>query len=572
MDEEQKEQPTSEEQISGQPEESKPPKAIVMSKSRWQRFRNWYVSRKKWTIPATVFLILLIFAAVPWTRYKAVGVVVKKNFTVEILDSTSRAPVSDATVRAGPVSSQTDGNGRAILRLSVGNQSILISKKYYKEQRAEILVPILSQKTTRTIEVDATGRQVKIVVKNLITQKTLGDVDIKVSDITAKTDKNGEAIVVLPVGAKEQKATLELEGYNESEVTLKISNIEVLENNFTLTPAGKVYFISKRTGKLDLMKANLDGSDAKVVVSGTGNERDYETVLLPSPNWKYIALIARRTTAYPTPQLFILSTQNDELLDIDNGNADIGLVSWSGDNLIYTVSRRDMPKWQTGKEKLKSYSASSGKITLLDQNAASGDATASANEYYAFVMVGGENVVYSKGWSPSDDIKADELLNGKKSSISIILASGQGYKQVANYDAKDNIQYSRHRPSAVYIWQQTGSSDNFFDYAVGSAAPKTVSINEETFYGSYQKFYTAPSGKKALWAESRDGKYSLFVSDSSGQNSSAIASLIEFDAYGWFNDEYILVTKGGSELHIMGANGGKPVKITDFQPTTSIGY
>ncbi|HEY5549727.1 MAG TPA: hypothetical protein VIK37_00770 [Candidatus Saccharimonadales bacterium] len=570
MDEEKKDQP--QQPSAEQPEESPPPKATVMSKSYWRRLRNWYLFNRKWTIPATAVLILLLLVAVPWTRYKAAGIVVKKNFTVEVLDSTSRTPVSDATVRVGSLSSHTDGNGRATLRLSAGNHAVLISKKYYKERQANVLVPILSQKSTPAIEVEATGRQAKIVVKNLITQKPLGDVDIKVADINAKTDKDGEAVVVLPVGTDEQKATLGLKGYNDSAVTIEVSSLEVIENNFALTPAGKVYFLSKRTGKLDLMKANLDGTEAKVVLAGTGSERDYDTALLPSPNWKYVALVARRSTAYPTPQLYVLSTAEDKLLDVDNGDVDVSLVGWSGDNLIYTISRRDLPEWQTGKDKLKSYDAGSGKSTLLDQISATGDAAASAYEYYAFTMVSGENVVYSKSWFPSDEAMADELLNAKKSSLSIILSSGQGYKPVATFDARDNIQYSRHSPSAVYIWQQAGDAANFFNYTVGSSAPKSIAINEESFYDSYRIFYLSPSGKKSLWAESRDGKYTIFVADANGLNPATIASLTQYNAHSWFNDEYILTTRKDSELHIMNAGGGEPVKITDFQPTTYSGY
>lgn len=571
MDDEQKTQ--TEESPPPQPsEESQTPKASAMGESRWQRLRDWYISHKKWTIPATVVLILLIFAAVPWTRYKAAGIVVKKSFTVEIIDSTSRSPVSGATVKAGSASSQTDGNGRATLRLSAGNHTVLITKKYYKEHTANILVPILDQKNTPAIKVDATGRQAKIIVKDLISQKTLGDVNIKIADITAKTDKNGAAIVVLPVGAQEQKATLALEGYNDSGVTVKVSSTEVLENNFNLTPAGKVYFISKRTGKLDLMKSNLDGSEAKVVVAGTGNEHDYNTALLPSPSWNFVALVARRSTVYSTPQLYVLSTADDKLLDVDSGEADISLAGWIGDNLIYSISRRDLPQRQTGREKLKSYHAATGKSTLLDQCTATGDATASAYEYYSFVMVSGEKIVYGKGWYTSDEDLASGLLSGKKSSLLAISADGQEFKQIATYDTNDTIQYSKHSPSAVYVWQKTDGSDKFFEYTAGSAALKPVNIDSETFYESSRAFYLSPSNKKSVWAESRDGKYTIFVGDANGSNPATIASLIEYDVYGWFNDRYILVVKGGSELNAMSAEGGKPVKITDFQPTAYGGY
>lgn len=578
MDPEQNQQPQVETKAEApaleQITEPQPAKKTPIASSRWQRFRGWYGSHKKYVIPATVLLILLILVAVPWSRYKAAGIVLKKNFTIEILDASSRSPVSGATVSTGSASSQTDGNGRATLHLSAGSQSLLISKKYYREQRAKILVPILSQKTTPAIAVEATGRQVKIVVKNLITHKTLGDVDIKIADITAKTDKNGEAVIVLPPGTEEQKATLGLEGYSAAEVSVKISAAEVLENNFNLTPAGKVYFMSKRTGKLDLMKANLDGSEAKVVAAATGKERDYDTVLLPSPNWKYVALFARRTTSYPTPQIYILSTEDDELLGVDNSSADYTLYGWSGDNLIYTVSRSDLPEWQTGRDKLKSYNAATGKITLLNQNSAVGDSNTSAYEYYTFVMVSGEDVIYAKNWTLVYDEESgypEALVAGKKNTLSVISASGQGSKQITSYELNPEIQYSRHSPRGFYIWQDY-DEDKFYDYTVGSAAPKAVSLDTDEFYDAYKTFYVSPSGKKALWAEARDGKFTIFVSDAEGLNAKTIASLDKFNVYGWYNDDYVLVTKDDSELYIMGAEGGKPVKITDFHPTAYSGY
>lgn len=549
-------------------------KRIPIGGSRLQRFRRWYVEHKKWTIPASVLMLLLILAVVPWSRYQAAGLVVKKDFNIQILDSTSHSPVSEATVKAGSVSAQTDGNGRVKLRLSAGRHAIVITKKYYKDQRASVLVPILDQKTTPAVDIDATGRQVKIVVKNLISQKTLENVDIKVADIIAKTDKNGEAIVVLPAGALEQKTNLSLKGYNNSEVVVKISIEEVLENNFDLTPTGKVYFLSKRTGKLDLMKADLDGSNPQVVLAGTGREKEHNTVVLASPSQKYIALIARRSSAYATPQLHILSTEDDKLLGVDNTNAEFSIVGWSGENLIYTVSRTDLPDWQPGIYKLKSYDAGTGKITLLNQSSAAGDANDSAYEYYEFILIFGDKIAYGKNWYSSTYAGSEgELLSGKQHTLAVINANGLDSKPLATYKAEDIVAFAQHKPSAFYIQDQTPDDQKkFYEYIFGLAAPKSVSIDEESFYDSYQIFYISPSGKKSLWTENRDGKYTVFVGDERGLNVKTVRSLGEYDVYDWYTDEYILLIKDDSELYIMSAEGSEPVKITDFQPTSYKGF
>src|SRR3989344_3360665 len=103
------------------PEAKKPSKLIRAG--YWQRFRGWCVGHKKWLIPLSILVLVLILMAVPVTRYKVAGLVLKKNFTVLVSDLTTNTPVSGASVSAGPASALTDGNGKAKLRLSVGNHN-----------------------------------------------------------------------------------------------------------------------------------------------------------------------------------------------------------------------------------------------------------------------------------------------------------------------------------------------------------------------------------------------------------------------------------------------------------------
>jgi hypothetical protein len=61
----------------------------------------------------------------------------------------------------------------------------------------------------------------------------------------------------------------------------------------------------------------------------------------------------------------------------------------------------------------------------------------------------------------------------------------------------------------------------------------------------------------------------LFVGDKNGENGTAIASLSDYSTYGWFSDDYLLLSKGGSELYIVPANrpissSNQPIKITNY--------
>ena len=78
----------------------------------------------------------------------------------------------------------------------------------------------------------------------------------------------------------------------------------------------------------------------------------------------------------------------------------------------------------------------------------------------------------------------------------------------------------------------------------------------------------SPNGKTNFWSEERDGKNVLFIGDADAENSKEIATLSEYVPYGWFTDDYVLVSKNGSELYIMGRDGIKPgdvpTKISDY--------
>jgi hypothetical protein len=86
------------------------------SQSGWKdKLRS--ILHNKWTWIG-VALILCILFAVPYTRYKLLGVVLKEQVHVTVIDSQNDTPVSNALVSVAGKSVKTDANGKA--ELSVG--------------------------------------------------------------------------------------------------------------------------------------------------------------------------------------------------------------------------------------------------------------------------------------------------------------------------------------------------------------------------------------------------------------------------------------------------------------------
>lgn len=559
------------EALTSVPEPAKPAKSDAAG-SKWQRFRNWYTIRKKWTIPATLLLLILLLAAVPFTRYGFAGLVKKDNLMMKVTDSTANTPVSGATISIGSITAETDSSGIATLHgIKAGNHDASISKKYYQSQTIKVLAPIFSQKKTPEVKLIATGRQVKIEIVNTFDKTPLADVDIKVAGTSAKTDKTGSATLVLPVGEATQDATLSLSGYNDAKVTVKVSSDKIQDNQFGLTPAGKVYFLSNLSGNIDVVKTNLDGTGRQTVLAGTGNEDDRNTVLLASRGWKYLALLSRRAGGHPT--LYLIKTSNDSLTTIDSGNADFNLAGWAGTNFVYTVTRNDYELWQPGRQVLKSYDAAAGKNITLDQTSASGsDLSNYLGQQIGSVYAFDDKVYFVKAWSSGYSMDTSPQLAAKASTFNSVNPDGTAKTAIKSFSAASTapsfnvtLDAQAVKPDSIELYFYNGLKDNFYTYANGQVASDSGETLSKFYNSSYATYLLSPSGSQTFWSEERDGKNTLFLGDQEGQGSKQIASLSDYSPYGWYTDNYLLVSKNSSELYIMAKSGSQtPVKISDY--------
>ncbi|MBX4197239.1 hypothetical protein KW801_01635 [Candidatus Saccharibacteria bacterium] len=550
--------------------------------SRLQRVKTWYIERKKWTIPVSVLLFILILAGVPFSRYALAGLAVKKDLTVKVLDSTANTPVSGATVSIGSITAETDGTGKAILhKVKAGHHKASFTKKYYQTRNIDLLSPILSQKATPEVQMTATGRQVKITITNAISKKPLSEVNINVADVTAKTDKDGSAIIVLPAGNTEQKAKLSLGGYNDAQVTVKINDDKIQANSFSLTPAGEIYFLSKLSGKIDVVKTNLDGTNRQTVLAGTGKEDDRGTVLLASRDWKYLALLSKRAGGLPA--LYLINTSDDSLTTMDTGDADFSPAGWVNDDFVYTTTKNATQLWQAGRQVLKSYSAPNKKITTLDQTTASGTGQADyISQLIGSVYAYGDQILYIKNWTTAFGMASNADFTSKQATFNGVKADGSGKRAIKSFGLASGtsaiditLEDRVENPGSIDLHFSDGNQDNFYVYANGQVKDESSATADSYYTADYPTYLQSPSGDSTFWSESRDGKNTLFTGDASGQNGKQVATLSDYNTYGWFTDNYLLVSKNSSELYIMGRLGDHPaIKISDYHKpsVTFYGY
>jgi hypothetical protein len=548
--------------------ESKPKKINISTPSFLEKFKAWYLANKKLSLPLTGLFIILVLMVIPFTRYAVAGVFIKKDVSIVVTDSKTGGVVSSAEVELSGKHVETDGQGVALFKSQpVGKYTAKIGKKYYKTAETNFTVG-LSGSTKFSVKTTATGRLTNVHVSNVIDGKVLAEVDIDAGDASAKTDSHGDAVLVLPAGTTTKNVTLKLDGYNDGSATVKVSDKEVLENSLSLSPVGKIYFLSKLSGKIDLVKTNLDGTDRKTVFAGTGKEEDNSTVLLASRDWKYLALLSRHDS--DLPKLYLVETATDKVTVMDEGNASFSLVGWDDNSFIYQVTRNAYNDWQSKKYVIKGFNAESKQITALDQNDASGTSGQYIEEQIGNVYsLADGTIIYSKVWYnyPYGTISS---LDGKQNSIYSIRSDGSGKKTLKNMDAKTSgyISGTPSKPNEMYFnyYDSSASKTVYLEYVDGAVAG--VDADDYPENGVYNTYLLSPSGKQTFWSEQRDGKSTLLIGDAGGNGGKVIAKLTDYQTYGWYTGDYLLVSKNSSELYILPAAElsaeQKPVKISDY--------
>lgn len=555
------------ETVPAQPIEETPAPSLTIVTTRRSRFAARFFGTKKRKIVSIIAIIVILIALtviIPFTRYAALGWLVKKDVPVSVKDSQTGKPVSGVTVALGTVSASTDKDGNAVLKsVPIGQYSLQVTKKYYKTSLADYTVGLFMKPAQATEKLTAIGRQVTFKTNDRISGKALADVKLSVNGTTAISDSNGEATIVLAPNEAKQQGTLSRSGYNDGSVTVAIDDDEAT-NTFTITPTGSVVYLSNATGKINVMRANLDGTNATTLIAGTGTEDRYATSLLSSRDWKYSVLSSKRTS--DKVSLNLVSTADGTISNIDEGDAYFNSVGWSGHKFIYTVTR-NVASWSDKAQALKVYDADTGTLSTIDQTTGTGTNYYDAEyQYFSQVYIIDSQIVYAKTWSIAESYFYGQD-PGKSSTLYSVDSSSlkrSVVKDFPQHQTYSNLTLNLYEPQGIYVLYSDSGNNAYYEYEDGSLQ----TIDKPNISNQYPTYLVSPSGNKTFWYELRDGKNTIFIGDKEGKNAKQIATLSDYVPYGWYgdNDQYILFTKNNSELYIAPASdiSGNPSKLTDY--------
>jgi hypothetical protein len=535
-------------------------KRAGLAKAKGWKAKLRVIAKDKRTWAAVAVLLVIIFA-LPVTRYKILGLFIKKDVTITIVDSKTSSPVSSAEVSLGGDSAKTDAEGHAKLHSSVGSRTLTVSKNYYNDLSKKYFVGFGSS-AGGNVKFVATGRLVPVTVTNKVTGKPLVGAQVAVKGTTAKTNNKGQAEIALPVKASTYTGKVSLWGYNSIDITVQVTDKAVKANSFGLVPEGHIYFLSNLDGTINVVKSNLDGSGRKTVLEGSGHEDAASTSLLASRDWKYVALKARHDG--DKASLYLIDTSNDKVTTFDDSGADFELIGWYGHNFIYSLTKDDPSYWQAGRQQVKSYDADHLQLNQLDQTLAEGNQNSYAYQTFLNFYILNGVVTYNTQWY--DSYAYD--MAAKSNTIRAVQPNGQSKKDYQSLPAGTSsyVQAALYEPQAVYYGVYTNGNSQTTYYEFENLTVKPVTLTQTDFNNGYPTYLLSPSGGKTFWSELRDGKNGLFVGDANAGGKKQIAALSGYTPYGWYGEDYVLVSKNASELYIMTptASNNPPLKVTDY--------
>jgi hypothetical protein len=250
---------------------------------------------------------------------------------------------------------------------------------------------------------------------------------------------------------------------------------------------------------------------------------------------------------------------------MDEGDVEFTAVGWYNESFMYTLNRDKLKQWEPKRYALKSFNASNASLKVLDETGGEGsDQYKYAYEDLRNVYLLNNEVFYTKSWTTGQL----DMLGGKNNTVNSVQPDGGNKKIIKSFAAEIGTYFGSARlyePQEVYLEAYQKYQRSFWQYE-NAKFTENKDIGGDNFYTKfYPTYLLSPSSKSTFWYEPRDGKNTLFVGDAGGKNGKEVAALSEYTPYGWYTDDYLLVSKGGSELYIISrTNPGTPLKVTDY--------
>lgn len=500
-----------------------------------------------WFKTCLFLLVVLIFAwlITPSRLWLLNTVGLRSNFdvtTVVKVDQGTAPLLKNATVTINGAVYHTNNNGTLHVTLPYGFLHIVVSKQGYetitKDETLDFdpffdkLGGASADQAMRApiFALKSVGIAVNFVAKDWLSGKPITVGKYSIGDVVAQPDPQGNVSLVIPATDAKTVAMITTFGgntYADTTVTVTLKNTS---QDILFVPAGKDYFISKRTGQFAVYSTNLDGSDVATLVPGSANETG-GVVFSASPSGKYGVLASTRDSTHDSfgslqQKLYVVDTATGKLTAMDVG-LQFTIVDWQGDTVVYQVTQHNSNGATV--TKLASLNITTGVLTNV--------ATAGSIQVSRIAL---NSVLYL---TDTNELHVVPIKGGTDKTL------GTNVTKLTQTDAM----------TFAYL-----SGSTWGQYNVNTSQVSATSVPASTT----RAFVAANSadGQTQLVVDSIDGTPTLFAKAVAGGQETKLVGDANLTApMHWVGN--VAVYRVGTADYAIGASGGTAKKIIDVSPT-----
>lgn len=516
--------------------------------------------KKTWlmTVAAAAALSALIVWFVPPLRYAMLNTVGQRaDITIRVYEQ-STSGMSRTTLRRVGITVDgkqydTDASSTVTIPgLTYGEHTVKVSKMGYREFQ-KVMVVDMPVRSAQKLDVAlvAVGTPVSFLAKDFVSEAGITNARFELGDKTVRPDESGRVkLVVPPTDSPTVSVAAKFDGAYIDK-TIDISIADKTEKTFAFVPAGKHYFVSKRSGVYSVYSSNVDGSDQQEVIKGTPQETS-GLVFAASPDGRHALMASTRDGKRDerkelVQQLYWVDLATRQMDVIDQGYY-FSFYDWSDDVLVYSSSYYAAKATEMSR-RLRSVSSSTK--NLYDLSMASG--------YISQVAVSNGTVLVLQGeYYGKPEYESSPILKsvGVKGDGSRNLATRVGDFRQVGFD------------TFTYMTE----SKQWMEYNTNSAEAKSANPPSE----DSKVYLTARSAStnKRLFIDNVDGKNTLNLQSADTAPRVLVSSPGLRGPIRWINDTtlvYRIVTPAETADYVVSTAGGRPRKIVDVTATATAG-
>lgn len=519
-----------------------------------QALSTWWHNKKARN--ATLFgisLVVCLLMTVPFSRYAILNACgVRASATLHVVDAKSGQPIHGVDVLiAGNVGRTNDQGQVTITDLPLGPTVLSLKKRSFAPVDQQTVIGWGSNQYSDPIQLEPVGTQFAFTITNWQSGTAIEKAEVTDGESVAVANDKGVAVLVVEPTEKDLEVTVRAQGYRSEKVVILSTDTSAKKQ--ALVPDNPDVFLSKRSGKLDLYKRDLDGKNEAVLLAENDNETGDVSLLTRQPGDKAAFVSTRdgkkNSDGYPLKNLYIVDVRAKSVSKVDGTESeDLILLGWSDNTVVFQKIVEGASAGNPKRNRILAYNVETSKLIELT----------SANYFNDVKMIDG--LVYGAANSGG--------IPGGSAATQLVRIAPDGSNRTVILNQEVWALYRTDLQSLYAL----APNNKWFAQTLGQQSMTATAATSKT----HREYVRSPANTQAAWVDQRDGKGVLLVQDIKGGSDVQVVSQGGLGwPIRWINDKQILVTVKSSQetaTYIVDVPTKKIIKVGDITVTRNNGY